>query len=162
MWDQNSDGKKGLKKECGCRSGVHQDAQGLRPAECAERLNIRRPSAGVLNHIHTCPYQGGFPSLTLPPAVHIPSGDPPRAPAGAIRAPFSTLVFLFAFRSDMWTAQQTTFSRNFSIFGGPGVDFRRFWVPKQVPAAHFFGVFSKTTILLKSCSRCGGSTVFKV
>ena len=28
-----------------------------------------------------------------------------------------------------------------SIFGGPGVDFRRFWVPKQVPAAYFFGVF---------------------
>ena len=106
-----------------------------------------------------CPYQGGFPSLTLPPAVHIPSGDPPRAPAGAIRAPFSTLVFLFAFRSDMWTAQQTTFSRNFSIFGGPGVDFRRFWVPKQVPAAYFFGVFSKMTILLKLCSHHNGSTI---
>ena len=48
------------------------------PAGCAQRL-IRRPSSGVLNHIHTCPYQGGFPSRTLPPAVHIPSGDPPSA-----------------------------------------------------------------------------------
>ena len=51
---------------------------------------------------------------------------------------------------------------NLSIFCRPGVDFRRFWVPKQVPAAYFFGVFSKTVLLLKSCSRCGGSTIFKV
>ena len=34
-------------------------------------------------------------------------------------------------------------------------------VSKQVPGGYFFGVFSKTVILSKSCSRCGGSTIFK-
>ena len=57
--------------------------------------------------------------------------------------------------------KNTTFSGNLSISGRPDVDFRPFWVPKQVPAVYFFGVFSKTVILSKSCSRCGGSTVFK-
>ena len=42
-----------------------------------------------------------------------------------------------------------------------GVDFRGFWVAKQVPGGYVFGVFLKTVIFSKSCSRCGGSTILK-
>ena len=57
--------------------------------------------------------------------------------------------------------KKSTFSANFGAFWASDVDFRRFLVQKHVPGAYFFGVFSKTVILSKSCSRCGGSTVFK-
>ena len=56
------------------------------------------------------------------------------------------------------TLQKSTFSGN---FGAADVDFRPFWLPKRVPGGYFFGVFLKTSIFSKSCSRCGGSTVFK-
>ena len=50
-------------------------------------------------------------------------------------------------------------------FFGSGPVFGRFWapgrVPKLIPGEYFFGVFSKTVILSKSCSRCGGSVVFQ-
>ena len=128
------------------------------PAECAERLNPPPLGRRLKSHSHLS--VPGRVSLPYPPAGRAHSVGRPSP--SAIRAPFSTLVFLSEFWSHMWTASQTTFSRNLSIFGGPDVDFRSFWVSKQVLAAHFFGVFSKTVILLKSCSRCGGSTVFKV
>ena len=127
--------------------------------------SVRRPSAGVLNHIHTCPYQGGFPSLTLPPAVHIPSAvlrQRHPAPSALLVRGFRDHFCQFPFSSEFRSHQKSTFMAKFAISGRSGVDFRRFWVPKLVPAADFFGVFSKTVILLKSCSRCGGSTVFKV
>ncbi len=50
---------------------------------------------------------------------------------------------------------------NWAIFGSADVDFWPFLVPKRVSGASFFGVFSKTVILRKSCSRCGGSVVFQ-
>ena len=49
----------------------------------------------------------------------------------------------------------------FVIFRPSGIDFRQFWVSKRLPGGYFFGVFLKTSIFSKSCSRCGGSTVFK-
>ena len=48
-----------------------------------------------------------------------------------------------------------------AIFCASGVDFRRFWVPERIPGGYFSGVFLKTVIFSKSCSRCGGSTVLK-
>ena len=57
--------------------------------------------------------------------------------------------------------KKSTFSVNFGDFGASDVDFWPFLVPKQIPGGYFFGVFLKTVILSKSCSRCGGSTVFK-
>ena len=48
-----------------------------------------------------------------------------------------------------------------AVSGRSCVDFQQFWSPKLIPGAFFFGVFWKTVILSKSCSRCGGSTVSK-
>ena len=59
------------------------------------------------------------------------------------------------------SSQIPAFFDFFSISGRPGVDFWPFLLPKQVPGGYFFGVFSKTVILSKSCSRCGGSTVLE-
>ena len=59
------------------------------------------------------------------------------------------------------TVKKSTFSGNFGDFGASDVDFQPFLVSKQVPGGYFFGVFLKTVILSKSCSRCGGSTIFK-
>ena len=69
---------------------------------------------------------------------------------------FFDFFFLFKFSS-----QILTFFDFFSISGRPGVDFSPFFFPKRVPGGYFFGVFSKTVILSKSCSRCGGSTILK-
>ena len=69
---------------------------------------------------------------------------------------FFDFFFLFKFSS-----QILTFLNFLSISGRPGVDFWQFFFPKRVPGGYFFGVFSKTVILSKSRSRCGGSTVFK-
>ena len=57
--------------------------------------------------------------------------------------------------------RKPTVSANFGNFWASDVDFQQFLVPKQVPGGYFFGVFLKTVILSKSCSRCGGSTIFK-
>ena len=57
--------------------------------------------------------------------------------------------------------KKSTFSANFVDFGVSDVDFQQFLVSKQVPGGYFFGVFLKTVILSKSCSRCGGSTVLE-
>ena len=57
--------------------------------------------------------------------------------------------------------KKSTFFANFGDFGASDVDFQQFLVSKQVPGGHFFGVFLKTVILSKSCSRCGGSSIFK-
>ena len=73
-----------------------------------------------------------------------------------LRSPFSGFFFLFKFSS-----QIPTFFDFFSISGRPGVDFWPFFLPKRVPGGYFFGVFSKTVILSKSCSHCGGSTILK-
>ena len=35
------------------------------------------------------------------------------------------------------------------------------FITQQMPGDYVFGVFSKTVILSKSCSRCGGSTVLE-
>ena len=57
--------------------------------------------------------------------------------------------------------KKSTFSANFDDFWASDVDFWPFLVPKQAPGGYFFGVFLKTVILSKSCSRCGGSTVLE-
>ena len=44
-----------------------------RPGGMREAIKSAAPVAGVSwTNVHTCPYQGGFPSLTLPPALFIP------------------------------------------------------------------------------------------
>ena len=131
------------------------------PAECAERLN----PPTLVRRLKSCPYLSvpGRVSLPYPPAGRAHSVGRP-SPSAFRRGPNLCfyVFFSFEFWSHIRTAQNITFLGNLSISGRPDVDFRPFWVPKQVPAAYFFGVFSKTVILLKSCSRCGGSTVFKV
>ena len=57
--------------------------------------------------------------------------------------------------------KKSTFSANFVDFWASDVDFQPFLVPKQVPGGYIFGVSLKTVSLSKSCSRCGGSTIFK-
>ena len=69
---------------------------------------------------------------------------------------FFDFFFLFKFSS-----QIPTFFDFFSISGRPGVDFSPFFLPKRVPGGYFFGVFSKTVILSKSCSHCGNNTILK-
>ena len=59
------------------------------------------------------------------------------------------------------TVKKSTFSGNFGDFGASDVDFRQFLVSKQVPGGYFFGVFLKTVILSKSCSRCRNNRIFK-
>ena len=49
-----------------------------------------------------------------------------------------------------------------AVFCASGVEFRRFWVPKRLPGGYFFGVFLKTVILSKSCSRLGEIAIFHV
>ena len=66
---------------------------------------------------------------------------------GGFRDPFRFIFFASEFRSHMWTAHKLLLGMIFSICGRPGVNSRRFWISKQVPAAYFFGVFSKTVIL---------------
>ena len=108
----------------------------------------------------------GRVSLPYPPAGRAHSAGTSQNPSLEFRQCQPKLFFVIfcpsKIRSKTWTAQKLLLRVLFLIFGGPGVDFRRFWVPKQVRRAYFFGVFSKTVILLKSCSRCGGSTIFKV
>ena len=118
--------------------------------------------------LEPCPYLSVpgrvYPPLP-PPAVHIPPGRR-KIQVWRCRQRHPKLFFHFfcpsKLRSKTWTAQKLLLCVLFLIFGCAGVDFRRFGVPKQVPGAYFFGVFSKTAILLKSCSCCGGSTIFKV
>ena len=43
----------------------------------------------------------------------------------------------------------------------PGPHLRAFGTRKIGSRGYFFGVFLKSVILSKSCSRCGGSTIFK-
>ena len=57
--------------------------------------------------------------------------------------------------------KKSTVFANFGDLGASDVDFQPFLVSKQVPGGYFFGVFLKTVILSKSCSRCGGSTVLE-
>ena len=108
-------------------------------------------SEGVLD---PCSFPTHFPSISFPnpslPAIASPSE------AYRLADLFSDFFFLFKFSS-----QILTFLDFFSISGRPGVDFSPFFLPKRVPGGYFFGVFSKTVILLKSCSHCGGSTILK-
>ena len=46
-------------------------------------------------------------------------------------------------------------------WGAPGPHLRAFRTRKIRSRGYFFGVFLKSVILSKSCSRCGGSTIFK-
>ena len=59
------------------------------------------------------------------------------------------------------TVKKSTFSGNFGDFGASDVDFWSFLVSKQAPGGYFFGVFLKTVILPKSCSRCRNNRIFK-
>ena len=59
------------------------------------------------------------------------------------------------------TSKNLFFFSILTIFCLSGIAFHSFWVAKQVPGGYFSGVFLKTVIFSKSCSRCGGSTVFK-
>ena len=111
-----------------------------------------RPSlgTGVLDPCHPYP----FP-------YHIPSKPSLTGHRGSRRGMrlhplFFDFFFLFKFSS-----QIPTFFDFFSISGRPGVDFSPFFLPKRVHGGYFFGVFSKTVILSKSCSRCGGSIIVK-
>ena len=70
------------------------------------------------------------------------------------------LFFDFFFLSK-FSSPNPTFFDFFSISGRPGVDFWPFFLPKQALGGYFFGVFSKTVILSKSCSHCGNNTILK-
>ena len=93
---------------------------------------------------------------------------PPRRPRASRRTSVG-LTFLYFFRCfsackkthDFRLLKKLLFLAILAIFCASGVEFRRFWVPKRLPGGYFFDVFLKTSIFSKSCSRCGGSTVFK-
>ena len=72
-----------------------------------------------------------------------------------LRSPFSGFFFLSKFSSP-----NPTFFDFCSISGRPGVDFWPCLLPKQAPGGYFFGVFSKTVILSKSCSRLRNNRIF--
>ena len=57
--------------------------------------------------------------------------------------------------------EKSTFSVDFDDFWTFDVNFWSFLVPKQAPGAYFFGVFLKTVILSKSCSRRCGTMVLE-
>ena len=114
----------------------------------------------VLDGCVCCPGPEGLPFLTFPAA----SARPPTLPAEAGLAPFFRLFSIFFAckkTHDFRLLKKLLFLAILAIFCASGVEFRRFWVPKRVPGGYFFGVFSKTVILSKSCSRCGGSTVLE-
>ena len=71
-------------------------------------------------------------------------------------------VFL---RSKKWSKneylQKLFFWRFFVFFRNPRARFSSILGPKMAPGSSFFGVLAKTAILSKSCSRCGGNTIFK-
>ena len=70
---------------------------------------------------------------------------------------FRFFLFLFKFSS-----QIPTFFLTFSRFRvAPGSIFGHFSSQNGSPEATFSVFFSKTVILSKSCSRCGGSTILK-
>ena len=92
-----------------------------------------------MNHIHTCPYQGGFPSLTLPPAVHIPSGDPPRAPAPLLFNPFFFVRILVGLLND----PKYHFFGKFVDFWSPRRRFSTILGPKTGPRGLLFRCFFK-------------------
>ena len=93
---------------------------------------------------------------------------PPRRPRASRRTSVG-LTFLHFFRCfsackkthDFRLLKKLLFLAILAIFCASGVEFRRFWVPKRLPGGYFFGVFSKTVIFSKSCSRCGGNLIFK-
>ena len=58
-------------------------------------------------------------------------------------------------------SENRVFGAKVSLSEAPGVDFRRFYLRKHLPGASIFGVFSRTAIMSKSCSRCSGNTIFK-
>ena len=58
-------------------------------------------------------------------------------------------------------SKNRVFGAKVSLSEAPGVDFRRFYLRKHLPGASIFGVFSRTAIMSKSCSRCSGNTIFK-
>ena len=101
-----------------------------------------------------------MPLLTSPPAS---AGSPNRYPHDGQRPFFGLFPFFSVLQK---TVKKRPVQKHFfwpilAIFGSADVDFRPFLVPKRVSGASFFGVFSKTVILRKSCSRCGGSVVFQ-
>ena len=109
------------------------------PAGCAQRLKSAAPG----RCLKPCPY------LVRTRRVHLRYPPVGRAHSAGTTAsePLAGFRFFFLFSDRTLVTHvdgpKTIFSGNLSIFGRPGVDFRRFWVPKQVPAAYFFGDFSK-------------------
>ena len=103
--------------------------------------------------------QPGLPqkcwSHQLPRGVLRPKTDPRSkgAPVSAIQSVFFPIFCPSKVRSKTWTAQKLLLRKVFPIFGRPGVDLQRFWVPKKVPGAYFFSIFFLTVILFKLCSR---------
>ena len=108
--------------------------------------------------------QPGLPqkcwSHQLPRGVLRPKTDPelPSAPSKAFFPHFLCVQNSV----ENLDGPKTTSSRDFCDFWSPRRRFATILGPKQIPGAYFFSIFLKPLILLKSCSRCGGSTIFKV
>ena len=58
-------------------------------------------------------------------------------------------------------SENRVFGATVSLSEAPGIDVRRFYLRKHLPGASIFGVFSRTAIMSKLCSRCSGNTIFK-
>ena len=131
---------------CAIDSSPYSPCPSVAGAAVARSALNPPPLAGVSWTLHKVGPKFGRVSLPYPPAVHRVSADPPpsvssNSPSVRSNSFFFLCFFMSKIWSKIWTVQKLLFRAILVIFGRPGLDFRRFWVPKQVPGAYVCGVF---------------------
>ena len=115
---------------------------------------------------HSCTNPGGLCTIVQPSLPPAGTAHCAELTHGARNLVFCFAVFAFFFaRRNFLKNRSLKKHFSFALFaplGPPGVDFRRFLVPKRGPGAWIFSFFCEIAVFLKLHPLLGNNTIFRV